>query len=77
VAPVSIQRRAGIKNGDRLKFRVPSGAIAIAPAKPATYKATKSEMAAIRNGQAAVARDESVDRNRRQAGATTTREVSR
>jgi len=85
VVPSSVRRLAGIKNGDRLEFRVSSGTITIAPAKPGTYKPTKSEMAAIRNGQAAIARGESVsladflhglDRNRRKAGAKTNRKVS-
>lgn len=74
VVPPSVQREAGIKGGDQLEFTVFSGTIMIAPAKPANYKPTKSEMAAIRNGQAAIARGESVslteflhglDRNRR------------
>jgi bifunctional DNA-binding transcriptional regulator/antitoxin component of YhaV-PrlF toxin-antitoxin module len=86
MVPPSVQRRAGIKSGDRLEFIVSSGTITITPAKPSTYKPTKSEMAAIRNGQAAIARGESVsltdflhdlDRNRRKAGTKTNRKVSR
>jgi bifunctional DNA-binding transcriptional regulator/antitoxin component of YhaV-PrlF toxin-antitoxin module len=80
VVPPSVQRRAGIKSGGRLEFRVSSGAITIAPARPSSYKPTKSEMAAIHKGQAATARGESVsltdflnglDRNRRKTGSKT------
>jgi hypothetical protein len=65
---------------------VSSGTITIAPVQPATYKPTKSGMAAIRDGQAALARGESVsltdflhglDHNRRKAGAKTNRKISR
>ena len=86
MVPPSVQRLAGIKNGDRLEFKVSFGTITIAPVQPATYKPTKSEMAAIQNGQAAIARGESVsltdflhglDHNRRKAGAKTSRKVSR
>jgi bifunctional DNA-binding transcriptional regulator/antitoxin component of YhaV-PrlF toxin-antitoxin module len=86
IVPPSVQRRAGIKSGDRLEFRVSSGTITIALAKPDTYKPTRSEMAAIRKGQAAIARGDTIslteflhglDRNSRQAGAKTSRKVSR
>jgi AbrB family looped-hinge helix DNA binding protein len=86
VVPASVRRRAGIKGGDRIKFSVSSGTITIAPAKPATYKPTKSELAAIRRGESAIARGEHVslteflhglDRNRRKAGTKTNRKVSR
>ena len=86
VVPPNVQRQAGIKNGDQVEFTASSGAITIAPAKPANYKPTKFEMAAIRNGQAAIARGDSVslteflhglDRNRRKAGTKTNRKVSR
>jgi len=65
---------------------VSSDAITITPAKRATYKPTKSEMAAVHNGQAAIARGESVslndflhclDRNRRKARTETDSKVSR
>lgn len=46
-----MQRQAGIKNGDRLEFSVSSGTITIAPAKPATYKPTKSELAATQQAR--------------------------
>ncbi len=86
IVPPSVQRQAGIKSGDRLEFKVSSGTITITPAEPARYKPTKSEVAAIRKGEAAIARGESVsltdflhglDRNRRKAGTKTNREVSR
>jgi bifunctional DNA-binding transcriptional regulator/antitoxin component of YhaV-PrlF toxin-antitoxin module len=83
VVPPSVQRQAGIQPGDRLEFRVNSRTITITPA---TYKPTKSELAAIRKGEAAIARGESVsladflhgvDRNRRKAGTKASRKVSR
>ena len=86
IVPPSVQRQAGIKSGDRLEFRVSSGTIIITPVEPAKYKPTKSEVAAIRKGEAALARGESVsltdflhglDRNRRKAGTKTSRKVSR
>jgi bifunctional DNA-binding transcriptional regulator/antitoxin component of YhaV-PrlF toxin-antitoxin module len=86
VVPHSVQRRAGIQLGDRLEFTVSSGAITITPARRAAYKPTKSELAAIRKGEAAVARGEyvsltgflnGVDRNRRKAGTKTSRRSSR
>ena len=86
VVPPSVQRRAGIQPGDRLEFRVSSRTITITPAKPVTYKPTKSELAAIRKGEAAIARGETVslseflnemDRNRRKAGAKASRRISR
>ena len=85
VVPASVQRQAGIKSGDRLEFTVSSGTITITPA-PAKYKPTKSEVAAIRKGEAAIARGESVsltgflhglDRNRRETGTKASRQISR
>ena len=86
VVPTSVQHLVGIESGERLEFVVSSGVITISPAKPATYKPTKSEMAAIRTGQTALARGESVsltefldglEPNRRKAGAQTNRKVPR
>jgi bifunctional DNA-binding transcriptional regulator/antitoxin component of YhaV-PrlF toxin-antitoxin module len=86
VVPPSVQRKAGIRSGDRLEFSVSSNTITIAPARLATYKPTKSELAAIRKGESAIARGECVsltdflhglDSNRRKAGTKTNREVSR
>jgi len=84
VVPPSVQRQAGIKIGDRLEFRVSSGSITITPVP--TYKPTKSELAAIRKGEAALARGErmslsdflhGLDRHRRKAGTKTSRKISR
>jgi ABC-type Zn uptake system ZnuABC Zn-binding protein ZnuA len=84
VVPRSIQRPAAIKSGDRLRFSVSSGAITIESAKPATYKPTKSELAATRKGEAAVARGEHVslddflhglDSNRSKARTKTNRKI--
>ena len=58
VVPPSVQRQAGIKIGDRLEFKVSSGKITIIPAEKPAYKPTKSESAAIRKGEAAIARGE-------------------
>jgi AbrB family looped-hinge helix DNA binding protein len=86
VVPPSVRRQAGIQPGDRLEFKVSSGTITIIPARPATYKPTKSELAAIRKGEAAIARGEfvslsdflhGVDRNHRKAGTKASRKVSR
>lgn len=85
VVPPSIQRQAGIKSGDRLQFQVSPRTITITASEP-TYKPTKSEWAAIRRGEAAIARGESVslteflnglENRRRKAGAKTSRKVFR
>jgi bifunctional DNA-binding transcriptional regulator/antitoxin component of YhaV-PrlF toxin-antitoxin module len=86
VVPASVQRQAGIKSGDRLKFDVSAGMVIIRPVAQPTYKPTKAELAAIRRGEAAIARGQSVsltdflhdmDRPRRKAGTKTARKVSR
>lgn len=86
VVPSSLQRQAGIKTGDRLEFRVSPGTITITTATRSTYKPTKTELAAIRKGEAAIANGDYVtltelshdlDRNRRKASAKATRKVSR
>jgi bifunctional DNA-binding transcriptional regulator/antitoxin component of YhaV-PrlF toxin-antitoxin module len=86
VVPPSVQRQAGIKVGDRLEFKVSSGRITITPTDKPAYKPTKSELAAIRKGEAAIARGEHVslsdflhglDRRSRKAGAKTSRRISR
>jgi bifunctional DNA-binding transcriptional regulator/antitoxin component of YhaV-PrlF toxin-antitoxin module len=85
IVPSSVRRQAGIKSGDRLEFKVSAGAITITPLGPASYKPTRSEIAAIRKGEAAIARGESVslsdflhglDRNRRKAGTKASRKIS-
>ena len=60
VVPPSVQRQAGLKNGDRLEFRVAPGTITIMAVAAPTYKPTKAEWAAIRKGEAAIASGESV-----------------
>jgi len=86
VVPSSLQRRAGIKSGDRVVFTVAPRTITITAAPTRTYKPTKGELAAIRRGEAAIVRGECVslpeflhglDRPRRKSGAKTARKVSR
>jgi bifunctional DNA-binding transcriptional regulator/antitoxin component of YhaV-PrlF toxin-antitoxin module len=55
VVPRSIRRLAGIKAGDRLEFKASSRTITITATEPA-YKPTKAEAAAIRKGEAEIAR---------------------
>jgi bifunctional DNA-binding transcriptional regulator/antitoxin component of YhaV-PrlF toxin-antitoxin module len=85
VVPSSLRRKAGIKTGDRLVFKVSPGTITITASQP-TYTPTKAELSAIRKGEAAIANGDylsltelshDLDRNRRKAGAKTTRKVSR
>jgi len=80
VVPSSVQRQAGIKSGDRVEFKVSARTITITPVER-TYKPTKAEWAAIRKGEAEIARGEYVtltdllhelDRPRRKGGAKTT-----
>lgn len=86
VVPVSIQRQAGIKNGDRLKFKTSPRTIIITALKQPRYKPTKAELAAIRKGEAEIARGQFVtladlidelDRRRRRVGEKKARKVSR
>ena len=86
VVPSSVQRQAGIKSGDRLMFRAAPGSITITTTRERTYKPTKAELAAIRRGEAAIARGEYVslteflhemDRPGRNAGTKAARKVSR
>jgi bifunctional DNA-binding transcriptional regulator/antitoxin component of YhaV-PrlF toxin-antitoxin module len=85
VVPRSIRRQAGIKAGDRLEFKASSRTITITATEPA-YKPTKAEAAAIRKGEAEIARGEFVtldhllhdlDNRRRKGGAKTTQKNSR
>jgi bifunctional DNA-binding transcriptional regulator/antitoxin component of YhaV-PrlF toxin-antitoxin module len=84
VVPASLQRQAGIKAGDRLEVKASLRTITLTAVEP-KYKPTKDELAAIRKGEAAIARGESVplteflhglDRHRRKAGAKASHEVS-
>jgi bifunctional DNA-binding transcriptional regulator/antitoxin component of YhaV-PrlF toxin-antitoxin module len=86
VVPASVQRKAGIRAGDRLEFRVSAGVITITAARARTYKPTKSELAAIRKGESAIARGDSVSlceflhglaSKPRKAGTKANRKVSR
>jgi predicted transcriptional regulator len=58
IVPPAIQRLAGIKTGDRLEVQASARKITIT-AIDQTYKPTKAEWAAIRRGEAALARGES------------------
>jgi len=86
VVPSALQRRAGIQAGDHLHFKVSPRMILITAVSQPTYKPTKAELTAIREGEAAIARGDSVslanflhemDRPRRKTGAKATRKVSR
>ena len=85
IVPPSLRRQAGIKTGDRLEFKVSPRTITITATSPKTYKPSKAELAAIRKGEAAIARGDTmsldeflhVDRPRRKTGAKTARKVSR
>ena len=86
VVPESVQRRAGIKAGDQIEFKVSARTITITATPQQTYKPTKAELAAIRKGEAQIARGETVpltdllhdlDRTPRKGGAKATRRVSR
>jgi bifunctional DNA-binding transcriptional regulator/antitoxin component of YhaV-PrlF toxin-antitoxin module len=86
VVPPSVRRRAGIKAGDHLEFKVSSRTITITAVEPPAYKPTKAELAAIRKGEAEIARGEYVaatdllhglDRHRRKSGTKAARKVSR
>jgi bifunctional DNA-binding transcriptional regulator/antitoxin component of YhaV-PrlF toxin-antitoxin module len=80
VVPRSIRRQARIKAGDRLEFKASSRTITITATEPAC-KPNKAEAAAIRKGEAEIARGELVmlddllhdlDNRRRKGGAKTT-----
>lgn len=85
VVPVSVQRQAGIKQGDRVKFQVSRRTITITAVPSPTYKATKAELAAIRKGEAQIARGEFVtlrellhdlDHRRRKGGTKAAHKIS-
>jgi bifunctional DNA-binding transcriptional regulator/antitoxin component of YhaV-PrlF toxin-antitoxin module len=82
--PTEVRRRAGIRVGDRVEFKVISRTITITPVEPPTYRPTKSELAAIRKGEAQIARGEYVtltdflhdlDRHRRKGDTKAARKV--
>jgi bifunctional DNA-binding transcriptional regulator/antitoxin component of YhaV-PrlF toxin-antitoxin module len=85
VVPASLQRQAGIKAGDRLEVKASPRTITITAVEPAC-KPSKAELAAIREGEEAIARGQSVslteflhglDRNHRKTGTKASRKVSR
>ena len=80
--PPSVPRQAGIRSGDRLEFKVSPRTITSTTVAPPT----KAELAAIRKGEAEIARGEYVtvtgflhdlDRHRRKSGTKAARKVSR
>ncbi len=86
VVPPGVQRRAGIKRGDRLSFAASAGMITITAVDKPTYGPTKAELKAIRKGEAELARGKSValadlihemDGRRRRVGSKKPRKVSR
>jgi bifunctional DNA-binding transcriptional regulator/antitoxin component of YhaV-PrlF toxin-antitoxin module len=86
VVPPSVQRRAGIKTGDRLQFQVAARSITITAVEPPAYKPTKAEWAAMRKGEAAIASGDSVplteflhglDSQRRKTGSKASRKIPR
>jgi bifunctional DNA-binding transcriptional regulator/antitoxin component of YhaV-PrlF toxin-antitoxin module len=62
VVPQSVRRRAGIKAGDQLEFKTSPRSITITALEP-VYRPTKAEAAAIRKGEAEIARGEFVTLN--------------
>jgi bifunctional DNA-binding transcriptional regulator/antitoxin component of YhaV-PrlF toxin-antitoxin module len=60
MVPRSIRRLAGIKPGDQLEFTASSRRITITASQPA-YRPTRGEAAAIRRGEAEIARGEFVN----------------
>ena len=85
VVPASIRRKAGIKRGDCLGFEASPKSITIT-AVERTYNPTKAEWAAIRKGEAEIARGEYVslsefldglDGRSRKVGRKGSRKVSR
>jgi bifunctional DNA-binding transcriptional regulator/antitoxin component of YhaV-PrlF toxin-antitoxin module len=85
VIPRSVRREAGIKAGDQLEFKTSSRRITITALEPA-YRPTKAEAAAIRKGEAEIARGEFVtlsdllhdlDHRRRKGGAKAAQKNSR
>jgi bifunctional DNA-binding transcriptional regulator/antitoxin component of YhaV-PrlF toxin-antitoxin module len=57
--PAAVQRRAGIKAGDRVEFKVSGKTITITTVEP-VYKPARAELTAITRGEAAIARGEHV-----------------
>ncbi len=86
MVPAKIQREAGIKGSDRLKFKASPGSITITVLNKAEHKPTKTELAAIRKGEAQIANGQfknltdvlhDLESHRRRVGAKKPRQVSR
>jgi len=86
VVPPGVQRRAGIKRGDRLSFTASAGIITITAVDKPTYSPTETELKAIRRGEKQIARGEyvvladlihEVDGRRRRVGGKKSRKVPR
>lgn len=86
VVPRSVRRQAGIKAGDQLEFKASQRTITITALEPPSYRATKAELAAIRKGEAEIARGEYVtltdllhglDHPRRKSGTKAVNKISR
>ena len=84
--PTSVQRRAGIKAGDRLKFHTAPGTITNTDVNQLPYKPSKAELAAIQKGEADIATGRYVslayllhelDSHRRRRSEKKSRKVSR
>ena len=60
VVPAGVRRRTGIKAGDRIEFKVSPRTITITAAPQRLYKPTKAELAAMKRGEAEIARGEYV-----------------
>jgi hypothetical protein len=80
-----VQRRAGIKAGDRVQFKTSGRSIVITVQAP-TYKPTNAELTAIRKGETEIARGQHVSLaellnalapDNRKGGSKTSRRVSR
>jgi predicted transcriptional regulator len=81
----ALQRRAGIVPGDQVEIKASRGSITITPLRR-TYKPTKAEWAAIRKGEAEIARGEYItltdllhdlDHQRRKGRSKTARKTPR
>ena len=86
IVPPAVQRRAGIKRGDRLSYTASAGIITITALDKMTDNPTKAELKAIRLGEAQIARGKfvvladllhEVDGHRRTGGGKKPRKVPR
>jgi predicted transcriptional regulator len=86
IVPRRLQQKAGIKEGDQLKFAVARHTITSTVVDRPSYHPSRAELAAMRKGEAAIARGEYVtltdllhdlERRRRKAGAKGSGKISR